>query len=49
VASLRERLPADLRAAPGPEFAALPFRSLYLTDMAQIQRQWQGTARRVAR
>jgi hypothetical protein len=30
---LRDRLPADLRAAPaGPEFAALPFTSLYLLD-----------------
>jgi hypothetical protein len=30
---LRERLPADLRAAPcGPDFAALPFTSLYLLD-----------------
>jgi hypothetical protein len=33
VATLRERLPADLRdAAPGPEFEVLPFRSLYLLD-----------------
>ena len=33
VASLRERLPADLRDGPaGPEFAKLPFRSVYLTD-----------------
>jgi hypothetical protein len=31
VRTLRERLPADLRHAPtGPEFAALPFNSLYL-------------------
>jgi hypothetical protein len=31
--SLRDRLPADLRAAPsGPDFAALPFTSLYLLD-----------------
>jgi hypothetical protein len=30
VPTLRERLPADLRAAPGPPFAALPFTSLYL-------------------
>jgi hypothetical protein len=31
VATLRERLPADLRDAPsGPDFAALPFKSLYL-------------------
>jgi hypothetical protein len=30
---LRDRLPADLRAAPpGPDFAALPFISLYLLD-----------------
>lgn len=32
VTTIRERLPDDLRAAPGPEFAALPFTSLYLTD-----------------
>jgi Protein of unknown function (DUF2867) len=33
VATLRDRLPADLRAAPtGPDFAALPFSSLYLLD-----------------
>jgi hypothetical protein len=33
VATLRDRLPADLRDAPsGPPFAALPFRSLYLLD-----------------
>jgi hypothetical protein len=32
VATLRERLPADLRdAPPGPEFKALPFESLYMT------------------
>ena len=32
VATLRDRLPADLREAPsGPEFDALPFTSLYLT------------------
>jgi Protein of unknown function (DUF2867) len=30
VRTLRERLPADLRGAPGPEFAALPFTPLYL-------------------
>jgi hypothetical protein len=30
--SLRDRLPADLRDAPRPEFAALPFVSLYLLD-----------------
>jgi Protein of unknown function (DUF2867) len=31
--TLRDRLPADLRAAPsGPDFAALPFTSLYLLD-----------------
>jgi Protein of unknown function (DUF2867) len=31
--TLRDRLPADLREGPaGPEFDALPFRSLYLTD-----------------
>lgn len=29
--TLRDRLPEDLRAAPGPEFEALPFTSLYLT------------------
>ncbi len=33
VSTLRDRLPADLRdAPPGPDFAALPFTSLYLTD-----------------
>ena len=33
VPTLRERLPADLRRAqPGPEFGALPFSPLYLTD-----------------
>jgi hypothetical protein len=33
VAPLRDRLPADLRAAPsGPDFDALPFSSLYLLD-----------------
>ena len=33
VPSLRDRLPADLRDGPsGPEFAELPFTSLYLTD-----------------
>jgi hypothetical protein len=33
VMTLRDRLPPDLRAGPsGPEFAALPFSSLYETD-----------------
>ena len=33
VPTLRDRLPPDLRDAPaGPEFATLPFRSVYLTD-----------------
>ena len=33
VATLRDRLPADLRSAPsGPDFDALPFRPLYLLD-----------------
>jgi hypothetical protein len=33
VSTLRERLPSDLRGAqPGPEFGALPFSPLYLTD-----------------
>ena len=32
VTTLRERLPADLRATTGPEFASLPFTSLYMTD-----------------
>ncbi|MBA2506749.1 MAG: DUF2867 domain-containing protein [Thermoleophilaceae bacterium] len=33
VPTLRDRLPADLREGPpGPEFGALPFTSLYLTD-----------------
>ena len=30
--TLRERLPADLRDAPGPDFDRLPFTSLYLLD-----------------
>ena len=32
VTTLRERLPDDLRVAAGPEFATLPFSSLYLTE-----------------
>jgi Protein of unknown function (DUF2867) len=32
VTRLRERLPDDLCATPGPVFATLPFSSLYLTD-----------------
>jgi hypothetical protein len=32
VPSLRDRLPVDLREAPGPDFDALPFISLYLLD-----------------
>jgi hypothetical protein len=32
VRPLRAQLPADLRAAPGPDFAGLPFTSLYLLD-----------------
>lgn len=32
VPTLRDRLPADLRGTPVPEFAALPFTPLYLTD-----------------
>jgi hypothetical protein len=33
VPTLRDRLPADLRdAPPGPDFEALPFDSLYLTE-----------------
>jgi hypothetical protein len=32
VPSLRERLPSDLRDAPGPKFDALPFTSLYLLE-----------------
>ena len=33
VPTLRDRLPADLRDGPrGPEFDALPFQTLYLTD-----------------
>jgi hypothetical protein len=32
VPTLRDRLPDDLRTAPGPEFKTLPFTSLYLTD-----------------
>ena len=30
--TLRDRLPADLREASGPDFEALPFSPLYLTD-----------------
>lgn len=30
--TLRDRLPADLREAPGPDFGAVPFRSLYLVE-----------------
>jgi hypothetical protein len=32
VPTLRDRLPADLRETPGPDFDALPFTSLYLTE-----------------
>ena len=32
VPTLRDRLPPDLRKAPGPDFEALPFRSLYMTQ-----------------
>jgi acyl-CoA thioesterase FadM/ketosteroid isomerase-like protein len=32
VPTLRDRLPADLRGRSGPDFAALPFTPLYLTD-----------------
>jgi hypothetical protein len=32
VPTLRDRLPADLRVKPGPEFDALPFTPLYLLD-----------------
>jgi Protein of unknown function (DUF2867) len=32
VRTLSDRLPADLRGAPGPDFAALPFTSLYLIE-----------------
>ena len=32
VPTLRDRLPEDLRDAPGPEFAEAPFTSLYLLD-----------------
>ncbi|MDX6284727.1 MAG: hypothetical protein QOG53_212 [Frankiales bacterium] len=32
VPTLLDRLPADLRDAPRPEFDTLPFKSLYLTD-----------------
>ena len=32
VPTLHDRLPADLRDAPKPEFDALPFSSLYMTD-----------------
>jgi hypothetical protein len=40
VPTLRERLPVDLRDGPsGPEFIALPFTTLYLTDT-----EWAGEA-----
>jgi hypothetical protein len=32
VPTLRDRMPADLRQSPGPEFPALPFRPLYLLE-----------------
>jgi uncharacterized protein DUF2867 len=32
VPTLQDRLPADLRVAPVPDFGAVPFSSLYLTD-----------------
>ena len=32
VPTLRQRLPADLLDAPGPDFDAFPFTSLYMTD-----------------
>ena len=32
VPTLRDRLPAELRDRTGPEFAALPYKPLYLTD-----------------
>jgi hypothetical protein len=32
VPTLRDRLPADLRESPGPDFVALPFTSLYLIE-----------------
>src|SRR5207253_6044778 len=32
VPTLRDRLPADLRDSPGPDFDALPFTSLYLLE-----------------
>ena len=38
VPTLRDRLPADLRdREPGPDFSALPFKSLYLLD-----NEWAG-------
>ena len=32
VPTLRDRMPADLREAPAPDFASLPFSTLYLLD-----------------
>jgi hypothetical protein len=32
VPTVRDRLPADLRDTPGPDFAALPFKPLYLAQ-----------------
>ena len=39
VPTLRDRLPADLRDAPRPEFDALPFESLYL-----LENEWAAEA-----
>jgi hypothetical protein len=43
VASLRDRLPADLRGAPRPPFEALPFTSLYLVENELAAEAANGT------
>jgi Protein of unknown function (DUF2867) len=52
VPTLRDRLPAELRRRTGPEFAALPFEPLYLTDdefAAEIANQTVHGVMHVAR
>ncbi|MGH2838669.1 MAG: DUF2867 domain-containing protein [Thermoleophilaceae bacterium] len=48
VPTLRDRLPADLTGTPGPEFAALPFTSLYLTDDEWAAEVANGTMHGIA-
>ena len=52
VPTLRDRLPADLRDASGPQFDALPLTSLYLTDdewAAEIANQTMHGVMHIAR